>query len=73
MLAARDRWPAHEAARAQPLGALVRDIGDRGSSAGPRGGIETPGLLTGLAGIGYGLLRQAEPARVPSVLLLDVP
>ena len=36
-------------------------------------GIETPGLMTGLAGIGYGLLRLAEPERVPSVLRLEPP
>jgi type 2 lantibiotic biosynthesis protein LanM len=35
--------------------------------------IETPGLMTGLAGIGYQLLRLAEPERVPSVLLLAPP
>jgi lantibiotic modifying enzyme len=35
--------------------------------------IESPGLMTGLAGIGYALLRQAEPERVPSVLMLDPP
>ncbi|MGV9674181.1 type 2 lanthipeptide synthetase LanM family protein [Nocardia sp. NPDC003482] len=35
--------------------------------------VETPGLLDGLAGIGYELLRLAEPDRVPSVLLLDGP
>lgn len=32
--------------------------------------IETPGLMTGLAGIGYGLLRLAYPDQVPSILLL---
>jgi lantibiotic modifying enzyme len=32
-----------------------------------------PGLLTGLAGIGYGLLRIALPERVPSVLSLEPP
>jgi lantibiotic modifying enzyme len=36
-------------------------------------GVETPGLMTGLAGIGYELLRLAEPDRVPSVLLLAPP
>jgi len=36
-------------------------------------GVESPGLMTGLAGIGYGLLRLAEPDRVPSVLTLDPP
>jgi type 2 lantibiotic biosynthesis protein LanM len=34
---------------------------------------ESPGLMTGLAGIGYGLLRLAAPARVPSVLVLAPP
>ena len=33
-------------------------------------GIESPGLMNGLAGIGYGLLRLADPERVPSVLTL---
>ncbi|HLZ62677.1 MAG TPA: type 2 lanthipeptide synthetase LanM [Ktedonosporobacter sp.] len=36
-------------------------------------GIETPGLMRGLAGIGYQLLRLAEPERVPSVLLFAPP
>ena len=35
--------------------------------------VETPGLMTGLAGIGYELLRLAEPEKVPSVLLLAPP
>jgi len=35
--------------------------------------VETPGLMTGLAGIGYELLRLAEPEQVPSVLLLAPP
>jgi lantibiotic modifying enzyme len=36
-------------------------------------GVETPGLMTGLAGIGYELLRLAAPSRVPSVLVLAPP
>jgi len=36
-------------------------------------GVESTGLMTGLAGIGYGLLRRAEPTRVPSVLTLSPP
>jgi lantibiotic modifying enzyme len=36
-------------------------------------GIETPGLMMGLAGIGYGLLRLSEPSRVPSAVLLEAP
>ncbi|SEN48786.1 lanthionine synthetase LanC family protein [Lihuaxuella thermophila] len=33
--------------------------------------IETPGLMTGLAGIGYGMLRLFAPDKVPSVLSLE--
>jgi type 2 lantibiotic biosynthesis protein LanM len=44
-----------------------------GARCGAVGGLPTPGLLTGLAGIGYGLLRLAAPDRVPSVLLLEPP
>ncbi|MEU5095206.1 type 2 lanthipeptide synthetase LanM family protein [Streptomyces sp. NPDC020996] len=35
--------------------------------------VPSPGLLTGLSGIGYGLLRLAHPETVPSVLLLGQP
>lgn len=35
--------------------------------------LEIPGLMTGIAGIGYGLLRAAVPDAVPSVLLLETP
>jgi lantibiotic modifying enzyme len=38
---------------------------------GTPGGVPTPGLLHGLAGIGYGLLRLAFPSQVPPVLLLE--
>jgi type 2 lantibiotic biosynthesis protein LanM len=37
------------------------------------GGFESPGLMTGLAGTGYALLRLAEPDQVPSVLTLAAP
>ncbi|ABA24949.1 Lanthionine synthetase C-like protein (plasmid) [Trichormus variabilis ATCC 29413] len=35
--------------------------------------IETPGLMTGLAGIGYGCLRLDHPEKIPSILLLEPP
>ncbi|MEO0129153.1 MAG: type 2 lanthipeptide synthetase LanM family protein [candidate division WOR-3 bacterium] len=35
--------------------------------------IETPGLMTGLAGIGYGLLRIADPAHIPAILIVAPP
>lgn len=35
--------------------------------------IEHPGLMTGLAGIGYGLLRSIVPKQIPSLLILEPP
>ncbi len=52
---------------------IVKSIDEFGFLCGVPLGIETPGLLCGLAGIGYGLLRLASPSQVPSVLLLDPP
>lgn len=54
-------------------GALLDAIDRRGPWCGNKRHHETPGLLTGLAGIGYGLLRLARPALVPSVLILAPP
>ena len=51
------------------LASIARD----GWLCGTRGGVESPGLMNGFAGIGYGLLRLADPARVPSVLTLEPP
>ncbi|MFC4590860.1 type 2 lanthipeptide synthetase LanM family protein [Sphaerisporangium corydalis] len=51
---------------------LVLDAVHRhGPTCATPGGIATPGLLHGLAGIGYGLLRLGFPKKVPSVLLLE--
>jgi lantibiotic modifying enzyme len=54
---------------AMVLGSIERD----GWRCGTRAGVLSPGLMNGLAGLGIGLLRLAEPARVPSVLALDHP
>lgn len=51
----------------------LESIERQGWSTGAPLGRETPGLMTGLAGIGYELLRLAEPEQVPSVLLLAPP
>ncbi|MGC9665107.1 type 2 lanthipeptide synthetase LanM family protein [Planosporangium sp. 12N6] len=61
-----------EAARAQRTRAgLIAGALDRyGPLCGTPDAVPSPGLLTGLAGIGYGLLRLGFPAQVPSVLLL---
>ncbi len=50
---------------------ILQDLEIHGPVCGVPSGIESPGLMTGLAGIGYGLLRIAEPARIPSVLTLS--
>ncbi|WP_202818905.1 type 2 lanthipeptide synthetase LanM family protein [Actinosynnema sp. ALI-1.44] len=51
---------------------MVLDVVNRyGAWCGTPNAVPTPGLLTGLAGIGYGLLRLGFPDRVPSVLLLE--
>ena len=52
---------------------VLASIGKDGWLCGTVGGIESPGLMNGLAGIGYGLLRLAAPDRVPSVLLMEPP
>jgi type 2 lantibiotic biosynthesis protein LanM len=49
---------------------LLDDIDAHGWQCGVPFGVETPGLMTGLAGVGYGLLRLAKPHVVPSVLVL---
>jgi type 2 lantibiotic biosynthesis protein LanM len=52
---------------------LLDSIEAQGWVTGIPQGVETPGLMIGIAGIGYALLRVAAPERVPSVLLLDPP
>jgi lantibiotic modifying enzyme len=57
--------------RVDRLTAGVLDtIDERGWVSGVPSGLETPGLMTGIAGIGWGCLRLAEPSRSPSVLVL---
>jgi lantibiotic modifying enzyme len=53
--------------------AVVQGIQDRGWISGTPRGLESPGLLTGIAGIGYQCLRLARPDLVPSVLMLEPP
>jgi type 2 lantibiotic biosynthesis protein LanM len=52
---------------------IIHQGRERGWLCGLPRGTETPGLMMGLAGIGYGLLRLAAPERVPSVLSLAPP
>lgn len=52
---------------------ILEDIDFAGCRCGVSLGVENPGFMNGLAGIGYGLLRLAEPSKVPSVLTLEPP
>ena len=69
-LAERDH-PAVEAVRRRRAGLVLAAVQQYGPQCGTPRAVPSPGLLTGLAGIGYGLLRLAFPERVPSVLLLE--
>ncbi|MFL5349041.1 MAG: type 2 lanthipeptide synthetase LanM family protein [Hyalangium sp.] len=51
-------------------GIVLDSIERHGWLSGAPLGVETPGFMVGLAGIGYELLRLAEPGRVPSVVVL---
>ncbi len=56
------------------LAAMILDsIETYGWSTGVPLGTEIPGLMTGIAGIGYELLRLVDPDNVPSVLQLAFP
>jgi type 2 lantibiotic biosynthesis protein LanM len=63
-------WKAHVS---RLSATILESMAKHGWLCGVPGGLETPGLMTGLAGIGYGVLRLAEPAHIPSVLALEPP
>jgi type 2 lantibiotic biosynthesis protein LanM len=52
-------------------GGVLANVAADGWRFGMPAGAEPPGLMLGLAGIGYGFLRLACPDRVPAVLLLE--
>ncbi|MFD7640793.1 type 2 lanthipeptide synthetase LanM family protein [Kitasatospora sp. NPDC059795] len=63
----------HPTCAATRAAALLGELDHAGPRCATPSGIPTPGLLTGLAGIGHTLLRLAHPADVPCVLLLEPP
>jgi len=69
-LAERDHL-AIETIRRRRAGLVLAAVQQYGPQCGTPRGVTSPGLLTGLAGIGYGLLRLGFTGRVPSVLLLE--
>jgi type 2 lantibiotic biosynthesis protein LanM len=74
LLASRVLPTASPGEHLQRLAAMILEgMQCHGWRTGTPLGIQTPGLMTGLAGIGYQCLRLAAPAHVPSVLLLEAP
>jgi class II lanthipeptide synthase len=65
--------PGLDAATDRQARAVLAGIARDGWLCGTRGSVESPGLMNGIAGIGYGLLRLAAPDRIPSVLALAPP
>jgi len=63
-------WNAAAQRRTRRMLAEVERDGWRCGNNKP---IDTPGLMTGLAGVGYGMLRLAAPHTVPSVTALCPP
>ncbi|MFE2751085.1 type 2 lanthipeptide synthetase LanM family protein [Actinosynnema sp. NPDC059335] len=58
------------AAQTRRAGLVLGALEQYGARCGTPDGVPSAGLLTGLSGIGYGLLRLGFPDQVPSVLLL---
>lgn len=52
-------------------GGIVDSIRRDGWLFGLPGNVETPGLMAGLAGVGFGLARLARPDRFPGLLTVD--
>lgn len=64
----RADWHARHA---ELLNRVVHEIRTSGPKCGSGAGLETPTLMTGLAGIGLGLLYHGFPGRVPAVIALQ--
>jgi lantibiotic modifying enzyme len=63
--------PAIEAVRRRRAGLVLAAVQQHGPHCGTPRAVPSPGLLTGLAGIGYGLLRLGFHGQIPSVLLQE--
>jgi lantibiotic modifying enzyme len=59
--------------RSEVASNILSDLAENGYKTGITQGVDSVDLMRGAAGVGFGLLRIASPARVPSVLLLDPP
>lgn len=52
---------------------ILDEVEQSGWRCGITRPVDVPGLMTGLAGIGYGMLRLAHPRAVPPVTTLHAP
>lgn len=52
---------------------LAAEVSSTGFATAAPGHLPTPGLMTGLSGMGLGLLHLAYPERVPNILCLEGP
>jgi type 2 lantibiotic biosynthesis protein LanM len=75
MMVVAERLGDHRLARRTAVAAagILADIGEGGVRCGVPLGVETPGLMSGLSGIGLALLRLCDPVAVPSALLVQPP
>jgi type 2 lantibiotic biosynthesis protein LanM len=62
------RWKVEARKR---MAGVVASARKQGWVCGTPLGVETPGLMVGLAGTGYGMLRVAAPDEVPAVLAMQ--
>ena len=73
LIQARAVIPGLEARIDEATAYVIDDIVRNGARCGTPEHVPSPGMMNGLSGIGYGLLRLADPDRVPSVLTFDPP
>src|SRR5947209_7754252 len=73
VLSATRLLPKYEEQVQRLTAMLLDNIERQGWVTGVPLGVETPGLMIGIAGTGYGLLRLACAEQIPSVLLLARP
>ena len=73
LLQASEKLPAHNLEPQNIASVILESIDKHGWLCGTPFSVESPGLMVGIAGIGYELLRLAEPNVVPSVLCLAPP
>ena len=73
LIQARAVIPGLEARIDEATAYVIDDIVRNGARCGTPEHVPSPGMMNGLSGIGYGLLRLADPDRIPSLLTFDPP